>query len=131
MRWMTSLLALLGCALSASATGGKGSAAQCNDFELHLPNVLLNGTTHFPANATVSLSTFQSSIFATDLPAFCRLQLVVTTNATAGSSALVEIWLPDEWNGRLLGTGNGGLAGGSQSYSRFVARVCVRRLCKG
>ena len=114
MRWMTSLLALFGCALSASATGGKGSAAQCNDFELHLPNVLLNGTTHFSANATVSLSTFQSSIFATDLPAFCRLQLVITTNATAGSSAKAEVWLPDAWNGRALTVGNGGFAGGGK-----------------
>ncbi|KIP02131.1 hypothetical protein PHLGIDRAFT_309422 [Phlebiopsis gigantea 11061_1 CR5-6] len=84
----------------------------CHHFELNLSGVLLNGTTHYPANTTVAITTPQSSINATDLPAFCRLELVVTTNATAGSTALTEVWLPDDWNGRLLTVGNGGLSGG-------------------
>lgn len=126
MRVSTSIFTLLGYTLSVFAAGGRGSAAKCKDFKLHLPNVLLNGTTHFPENSTVSLSTPQSSIFATDLPAFCRLQIVITTNTTASSTALVEVWLPDEWNGRLLGTGNGGFSGGSESAFYFVAHVCFR-----
>ena len=34
------------------------------------------------------------------------------TLSTAGSFALTEVWLPDDWNGRVLTVGNGGLAGG-------------------
>ena len=84
----------------------------CGQFKLNLPNVELNSTTYFPPNATVSITTLQASINATNLPAFCRVQLVLTTNMTAGSTALTELWLPDDWNGRLLTVGNGGMAGG-------------------
>ena len=33
------------------------------------------------------------------------------THETAGSFANFEVFLPDAWNGRMLGTGNGGLNG--------------------
>ncbi|OMF00499.1 tannase/feruloyl esterase family alpha/beta hydrolase [Paenibacillus sp. FSL H7-0331] len=46
----------------------------------------------------------------TDLPAFCRV--VVNLKPTPQSDIHVEVWLPHEiWNGRFLGTGNGGGAG--------------------
>jgi feruloyl esterase len=43
--------------------------------------------------------------------AFCRVQARLTS--AAGSDIQVEVWLPDApgWNGKLLGTGNGGYAG--------------------
>lgn len=42
---------------------------------------------------------------------FCRL--VTVSRPTPQSRILIEIWLPDpaSWNGKLLGTGNGGFAG--------------------
>lgn len=44
------------------------------------------------------------------MPAFCRVQAVATP--TPDSRIGVEVWLPlQRWNGRLLGTGNGGGAG--------------------
>jgi len=44
------------------------------------------------------------------LPAFCRVQAVATP--TPDSRIGIELWLPlAGWNGRLLGTGNGGGAG--------------------
>jgi feruloyl esterase len=44
------------------------------------------------------------------LPAFCRVQ--ATATPTPDSHIGVEVWLPLRgWNGRLLGTGNGGGAG--------------------
>ncbi|KRE69542.1 tannase/feruloyl esterase family alpha/beta hydrolase [Paenibacillus sp. Soil750] len=44
----------------------------------------------------------------TDLPAFCRVSLQL--KPTMESNIRVELWLPQEWNGRFLGTGNGGSA---------------------
>jgi feruloyl esterase len=44
------------------------------------------------------------------MPAFCRVVAVATP--TPDSQIGIEIWLPlNKWNGRLLGTGNGGGAG--------------------
>ncbi|EIW55231.1 uncharacterized protein TRAVEDRAFT_51356 [Trametes versicolor FP-101664 SS1] len=39
---------------------------------------------------------------STELLAFCRVELRITTHATAGSFAITEVWLPDAWNGRTL-----------------------------
>ena len=110
-------LALAPLAFSLHAAAASGSADACNAFTFNITNVALNTTTYFPANATVAFATGTSSINAKDLPAFCRLALVLTTNATAGSTAQVEVWLPDEWNGRSLTVGNGGWSGGSKLYS--------------
>ncbi len=43
------------------------------------------------------------------LPAFCRV--AGTIRATAESDIRFELWLPDEWNGKFVQTGNGGAAG--------------------
>jgi len=44
------------------------------------------------------------------LPAFCRVE--VTMKPSADSNVAVEVWMPRaDWNGRFLGTGNGGGAG--------------------
>jgi feruloyl esterase len=40
-----------------------------------------------------------------DLPAFCRVQAMVPPEVR------FELWMPEEWNRKLLGVGNGGLAG--------------------
>jgi len=43
------------------------------------------------------------------LPAFCRL--AGTILATAESDIRFELWLPEQWNGKFMQTGNGGAAG--------------------
>ncbi|KAI0359937.1 feruloyl esterase-like protein [Trametes cingulata] len=104
-------LALLGFALAAAASQGSESA--CTSFApASLAGASLSGTTHYAANTRVNISNVYSSIDVSNLPSFCRVELVITTNATAGSTALTEVWLPDDWNGRVLTVGNGGLAGG-------------------
>ena len=53
-----------------------------------------------------------------DLPAFCRV--AATARPTGDSDIKIEVWLPaalpgqpSGWNGKLRGTGNGGLGGGA------------------
>src|ERR1700733_10246143 len=49
-----------------------------------------------------------------DLPAFCRV--TATSAPTSDSEIKIEVWMPvSGWNGKLRGTGNGGL-GGNISY---------------
>jgi feruloyl esterase len=43
------------------------------------------------------------------LPAFCRV--AGTIRATAESDIRFELWLPENWNGKFMQTGNGGAAG--------------------
>src|SRR5688500_9248266 len=46
----------------------------------------------------------------TGLPTFCRVQ--ATLRPTPQSNVRLELWMPvSGWNGRLLGTGNGGYGG--------------------
>jgi len=46
----------------------------------------------------------------TNLPAFCRVAATLTP--TPDSNIRVEVWMPSsDWNGRYVGTGNGGYAG--------------------
>ncbi|NOU63868.1 tannase/feruloyl esterase family alpha/beta hydrolase [Paenibacillus sp. LMG 31461] len=54
-----------------------------------------------------SLTLEDGRIF-TDLPEFCRVCLQL--RPTSDSNIRVELWLPQDWNGRFLGTGNGGSA---------------------
>jgi len=53
---------------------------------------------------------------AGELPAHIRI--CVTSKPTEKSDIKIEVWLPKEnWNGRFLGTGNGGLAGSIAYWS--------------
>src|SRR5262245_45381090 len=55
------------------------------------------------------------------LPPFCRVQAPLTPSPD--SHIEIEVWLPQsDWNGRLLGVGNGGL-GGSVPYFRLAESV--------
>ena len=55
------------------------------------------------------------------LPPFCRVAAAV--HPVADSDIRVEVWLPvDNWNGRALGTGNGGFAG-SIAYSSLASNL--------
>ena len=45
-----------------------------------------------------------------EMPAFVRVTMV--SRPTPQSYIRIEVWLPQEWNGRYLGTGNGGGGGG-------------------
>ena len=114
-----SSLSLLGFALGVAAAGGSQSA--CDNFRLDVPDVDLTKATYHHAGALVNITTPYSTITTTDLPAFCRAELVITTNSTGGSFALTEVWLPDDWNGRIVTFGNGGMSGGG-THERGICR---------
>lgn len=61
---------------------------------------------------------------STDL---CRIALSIKTSKT--SSIAFEAWLPEDWTGRFLATGNGGIDGcESRHLSRhFVANAVILR----
>ncbi|HWJ69926.1 MAG TPA: tannase/feruloyl esterase family alpha/beta hydrolase [Sphingobium sp.] len=55
------------------------------------------------------------------LPAFCRVQATLTP--TSDSDIKVEVWLPaGDWNGKLVGIGNG-IWAGSISYSEMAVTL--------
>ena len=60
-----------------------------------------------------------------DLPAVCRV--MATMKPSADSNIKIEVWMPATgWNGKLRGTGNGGLGGGTGANPNALA-AGVRR----
>src|SRR5260370_36034 len=51
----------------------------------------------------------------TDLPEFCRVQGV--SKPSSDSNIYYEVWLPTQWNGRFLSSGEGGYVG-ALNYTR-------------
>jgi len=75
--------------------------------------------TQFPGATITAAECVTSGIFTPQgstqpiggLPVFCRI--AATLKPTPESNIRIEVWLPESgWNGRFLGTGNGGGAGG-------------------
>jgi feruloyl esterase len=56
----------------------------------------------------VQVTNVEAAIFR-ELPSFCRVVGVI--RPTSDSQIGFEFWLPGQWNGRYLQTGNGGFAG--------------------
>lgn len=81
-------------------------AADCSALkQLTLPD-----TTITLAEPTSGTLTVPDTAPLQGLPAFCRVAGVL--RPTTDSLIHFEVWLPNQnWNGRLLGTGNGGFAG--------------------
>jgi feruloyl esterase len=77
-----------------------------------LKNLALENTTILVAEAVTSgtLAVSDQAPPVQGLPAFCRVAGV--TRPTSDSAIHFEVWMPEQdWNGRFLGTGNGGFAG--------------------
>ena len=112
---LSSLLLLFQTSVVLADDASASSKSKCAAFALHgADDATVTATTYYPEGTRIDLSTSMSSLDADDLQSFCRVELTITTNATANSSAHTEVWLPDSWNGRLLTFGNGGFAGGGE-----------------
>jgi feruloyl esterase len=53
--------------------------------------------------------------------ATCRVAMYIQTSSKSGVQ--LEAWLPEEWNGRFLSTGNGGI-GGCETTNLYYSRSC-------
>ncbi len=77
----------------------------------------------FPGNTTVTEAAMvttgtlvtPTNITLTDLPEFCRVQGV--SKPSSDSNIYYEVWLPTQWNGRFLSSGEGGYVG-ALNYTR-------------
>ena len=102
-------LALLACwALGGPAVAGTPtSCASITTFSY--PNTTINSATLQPGGPYVAPDAWH--LVFTNLPPYCDVS--ATIKPTADSSINVHVWMPTtNYNGRYLGTGNGGYAGG-------------------
>ena len=94
-------------------------AASCTELGTSLMSLPLdNGATLVgpPAAQEITAGSYTpagATAPITGLPPFCRVALNISSTGDANESQiLIEVWLPESvWNGRYLGTGNGGFAG--------------------
>jgi len=97
---------ILGLSAFLAALPGLAHADSCTN--LSTTALTLDGTA-----STVSLTATDVAASGT-VPAYCQVNAVLSSNANPKQSEIqvqVGLPLPGSWNGRLLGTGNGGFAG--------------------
>jgi len=102
--WMAALLVAV--MLSAQPLAAAVTCANLNGMAL-----AGNGTVTLTQSIPAGPYTAPDGSTYPSLPAFCRV--VATLKPTSDSDIGIEVWLPDKpaWNGRFVGTGNGGYAG--------------------
>ncbi|KAF1961257.1 tannase and feruloyl esterase [Byssothecium circinans] len=80
-----------------------------------IPAVSVLNSTYLTNNATIALPDLVESCVSNGRKSakatndLCRVVVNVTTSASSVNR--IEAWLPDNWNGRFLATGNGGIGG--------------------
>jgi feruloyl esterase len=87
------------------------AAATCASLgSLVLPDTTITAAQPIPTATPTAPYTAPDGEVFTDLPAFCRVAATLTP--TSDSDIRIEVWMPSSgWNGRYLGTGNGGIGG--------------------
>ena len=81
---------------------------------LSLPDTTLAAVEYKPAGPYSAPSPFAGAPAAKaqpaqTLPAYCRIALVLTPSKDSHIES--EVWIPEDWNGKLQVVGNGGWAG--------------------
>jgi feruloyl esterase len=90
-----------------AVAGTPTSCASLSTFSY--PNTTINSASLQPGGPYVAPDAWH--LVFTNLPPYCDVS--ATINPTADSSINVHVWMPTtNYNGRYLGTGNGGYAGG-------------------
>ena len=116
-------------ALASVAVASSAFEKKCLAFEpeRYIKDATRNVLQHVPAGANLTFPDNDatcgrtSQIVSVDL---CRMALEIKTSRT--SKITFEAWFPEDWSGRLLATGNGGIEGCkcSVDVERFV--ICIR-----
>ena len=78
---------------------------------LSMPGIAITSAASIPAGSFALPGTASGA--KVQVPAFCRVA------ATVSKEVRIELWMPRDWNHKLLAVGNGGLAG-SISYAPMV-----------
>jgi hypothetical protein len=103
------IFAVVLCMLAVSFAS-TAAAATCEDLaKLPIADAKITSAVVLAENTAIALPPFPMSVNA---PArFCRV--AVTLTPSSDSAIMAEVWLPDPatWNGKFLGTGNGGFGG--------------------
>src|ERR1019366_5242372 len=82
-------------------------AGQCTNLQsLHLRDTTITSAKDWPAGTFIIPNSNPPIMVPT---AFCRVTATLTP--TSDSTVHIEVWLPEAWNGRFLGTGGGGFGG--------------------
>lgn len=129
-RFLACSLGLL-ASLAAAATNGTRTdpfQQSCLSFQpqKHVYNATLTARAFVPANTTLAFPdndatcSRASQLVSADI---CRIALSIPTSDK--SSITYEMWLPREWSGRFLATGNGGIDG-CMPCSRFPRPIRIR-----
>lgn len=90
--------------------------AKCESFahKIQIADTKIHSVTHIPVGTNISMSNVPA-VCASNADStsstfeFCRIELNVTTSQI--SQIFMEAWLPSNYSGRFLSTGNGGLGG--------------------
>ncbi len=107
-RWIVvaALAALTGVRASAIRSVPLAVDRACSDLAaLTIPDTSITSAAPVPAGAF----TLPGSSRSITVPAFCRVTAVAAPSSD--SHIAIDVWIPDAWNGKLLGTANGGFAG--------------------
>ncbi len=105
-RFAVALLA--GAALSSAVAFAQATPAGCRALaELKLDNVKITAAEHVSPGWKLPKSPFNGTLrpMAEAKTSFCRVALTIEKEIK------VEVWMPDIWNHRFEGVGNGGLTG--------------------
>jgi feruloyl esterase len=91
------------CTVLAITAGSLAAQQPCENLKnLTLPGVTISSAAAVPAGPFALPGTQNRSL---PLPAFCRVIGLIWPEIN------FELWMPVQWNKKLLGVGNGGLAG--------------------
>jgi Tannase and feruloyl esterase len=110
---MLALISTVGSAPQSASNCALLIGGKFADAEITKTEIVSGGAFTSPSDGKET-TTFRG------LPAFCRV--IGTIHASSDSAIGFEIWLPDQWNGRYLQTGNGGFAG-SIRYDGLVQGI--------
>jgi len=108
----------------ASAVGTPAAGAACMRLAGQRLNGggVIDGAEPFAAGEAIVGGSTVGAKAGTDL---CRVR--VTVRPVAGSQIQVEVWLPERWNGKLMGFGGGGFDGSlNKDSGAFLNRAVVQ-----